>query len=240
MKPKYLILSFCLFLTAVFLAAGQTKTKINSVYYTIPRLVADAPGIVKSTLLEDSMMMVNHVYKPISSSPHYFEARCFFRTVGVLLHYDMVILKGNRHSLTTEIFHGVRAAIVMNGTKGIQLDDRIKLGYDYQKYSIGKNDSLLNQLINYGLFTLPDSQTRHTALQPGNVGPEKVHMLGVTFFSDVIFEVKLGKEYHCFRFNRNLLDKEPQNRQLQAANQLLNVFLRAVNLQVKNLNRMYL
>jgi hypothetical protein len=88
MKPKYLILFFCVFLIAFFSAAGQTKTKINSVYYTIPRCMADTSGIIKGTLLEDSMMMVNHVYKPISSSPHYFEARCFFRTVGVLLHYD--------------------------------------------------------------------------------------------------------------------------------------------------------
>ena len=192
---KIALCACCVF--SSYIAYAQTAINIAGKIYTIPIFSNDTLTWKEQYVKEDSLLIAYRFTRPLVQSSYDFEARCFVKTTDIAERFVMIILTGNKHKLTAELYDCRYVAILTDGTPGIKLGQYESIWIHIDEHRINlKTDTNFTRLIEAGLFNFPDK----IFFQNGKDSPTMEDV----YHSDYVIEVKLNGKYHSFRYNPNL------------------------------------
>jgi hypothetical protein len=201
---------------------GQTNINISGKIYTIPKFSDDVLTLKERYVKEDSLLIVHKFIQPLAQSKYEFEARCFVKTIDIGNRFIMIILKGNKHKLSAELFDCRYVAILADGTPGIKLEKYVSIWIQNDQHRVNlKTDTNFIKLIQLGLFDYPDKKYFK--------GGKDLPTMERASESDFVVEIKLNEKYHSFRYYPGLLTIDPGNKKLINGTAMINAFFDIAN-----------
>ena len=201
---------------------GQTSVNIAGRIYTIPKFGVDTLSLKERYIKEDSLLIKYKFTKPLAQSKDDFEARCFVKTADILNRFIMIILKGNKHKLSAELYDCRYVSMLTDGTPGIRLGTYESIWIKERQHHINlKTDTNFTKLIQLGVFDYPDKKSFK--------GGKDLPTMEEPSQSDYVVEIKLNGKYHSFRYYPDLLKDDPGNKKLVDGKAIINAFFDLAN-----------
>jgi hypothetical protein len=213
----------CTFLLVInCIVYGQTTVNIAGKTYTIPKFSVDTLTLRERYVKEDSLLIAHKFTRALAQSKDDFEARCFVKTADIGNRFIMIILKGNAHKLSSELYDCRYVALLSDGTPGIKLEKYVSIWIQKDQHRINlKTDTNFTKLIQLGLFDYPDKKS----FQGGKDLPAMEELSQ----SDYVVEIKLNGKYHSFRYYPDLLKDDLGNKKLIDGRAIINAFFDLAN-----------